>query len=115
MNTAGDSGWLLFTDEHRVNAINVYLPNARVKVLSGKLSLKELSQQLNNADFTAESEPEPTLTRRELQVCSLISKGISFGAHRANAAQIAQNYLYPQAKRDDQIPLPESGGISPKN
>lgn len=77
MNTAGDSGWLLFTDEHRVNAINVYLPNARVKVLSGKLSLKELSQQLNNADFTAESEPEPTLTRQELQVCSLISKGIS--------------------------------------
>lgn len=72
-----DNGWMIFTDECRVNSIQVYLPAGRISVLADNLSVIHLSQCLRNADFTHHLLPDATLTRQELRVCTLISKGIS--------------------------------------
>lgn len=77
MRETTDNGWLIFTDECRVNDINVHLPAGRVRVLAGNISIIQLSQHLRNADFTQRYRPEANLTRSELRVCTLLSKGIS--------------------------------------
>ncbi|WP_263070192.1 helix-turn-helix transcriptional regulator [Enterobacter huaxiensis] len=77
MKDTAHSGWMIFTDECRVNDIQAYLPAGRVSVLADNLSVIQLSQCLRNADFTHGSLQDATLTRQELRVCTLISKGIS--------------------------------------
>ena len=77
MKETTDNGWLIFTDECRVNDINVYLPAGRVRVLAGNISIIQLSQHLRNADFTQRYRPDANLTRSELRVCTLLSQGLN--------------------------------------
>lgn len=68
---------LVFTEASRVNDIQIYLPSERVKVMPTNLSVSQLILRLSTENFTNASVPNATLTRSELRVCTLISKGIS--------------------------------------
>lgn len=77
MKDTTSHGWLIFTDACRVRDISVYLPAGRVSVRAGNMSIIQLSECLRNVNFFNDSLPDATLTRQELRVCTLISKGIS--------------------------------------
>lgn len=69
--------WLVFTEASRINDIQIYLPSERVSVMPDNLTVSQLVLRLSSEDFTCTRVPDATLTRSELRVCTLISKGIS--------------------------------------
>lgn len=77
MKSHPERHWLVFTDASRISDIQIYLPADRVKVMADDLSVSRLMLSLRSGDFTSASVPDATLTRSELRVCTLISKGIS--------------------------------------
>lgn len=77
MQRAEPEDWLVFTDAARVSDLRVYLPHERVHILADNLTVAQLTRRLRSADFSSVTPPDAKLTRSELRVCTLISRGIS--------------------------------------
>ncbi|HCB1628501.1 TPA: LuxR family transcriptional regulator [Enterobacter kobei] len=75
LNTHVGGNWLLLTDAARVNDINAWLHNARVRVVADNVSLAQLSLCFSDTSFSFENTA--TLTCQEMRVCMLFHKGFS--------------------------------------
>lgn len=68
--------WLVFTESERVDNLSVMLPDDRVNILSDRLTLDALKEQLKNPTFSPRRR-DKQLTRSEARVCSLIRQGFT--------------------------------------
>ncbi|MEB4673502.1 LuxR C-terminal-related transcriptional regulator [Enterobacteriaceae bacterium G50] len=68
--------WLVFTESEQVDNLSVMLPDDRVNILSDRLTMAELQEQLKNPIFSRRRR-DKQLTRSEARVCSLIRQGFT--------------------------------------
>lgn len=68
--------WLVFTENEQVDNLSVMLPDDRVNILTDRLPLDELQEQLKNPTFSRRRR-DKQLTRSEARVCSLIRQGFT--------------------------------------
>lgn len=69
--------WLVITEERRMQEVQQCLPPERVCVLSDKLSIKQLTEQLKHPEFRRTMRKETPLTPSEIHICLLIIMGFS--------------------------------------
>lgn len=72
-----ETKWLVITEDNRTQEIQQFLPPGRVCVLSDKLSIKQLAQQLKHPEFRRSMRKESPLTHSEIHICLLIIMGFS--------------------------------------
>ena len=68
--------WLVFTESEQIDTLSVMLPDDRVNILSDRLEMSELKEQLKNPTFSRRRR-DKQLTRSEARVCSLIRQGFT--------------------------------------
>jgi Response regulator containing a CheY-like receiver domain and an HTH DNA-binding domain len=68
--------WLIFIESEQIDNLGIMLPDDRVNILSDRLKMDELSDQLRNPTFSRRRRIKQ-LTRSEARVCSLIRQGFT--------------------------------------